>query len=383
VSPRAARVTAWALAVASCASLLATVAAGEQGSVAEAVTAVLALGGLGVVGALVVGRDHRHRLGWLLCVASFCLCWAGLGSALLDRDPGGGADRALIAASVNLGWTTGLVLLILMGFIVPHGRLPSRRWRLAAWPGCAVAVAFVVGTVLSPLDHGVVNPIEVVGAAAFTHAIALLLLPVTALSVAAAVSRLRSRDPVERQQVKWIVAGFAAAIGVSAANSIAAAVIPGFSGMPQAVESLAWDLIPLSFGVAILRYRLYEIDVIIRRTLVYTFLIAVLAGVYLGAITGLGAASRAITGQSGTLAVTVSTLLVAAAFQPLRGRIQRGVDRRFYRGRYDAARTLEAFAGRLRDEVDVVAIGADVTGVVATSLQPAHVSLWLRPRIAP
>jgi hypothetical protein len=333
-----------------------------------------------VVGALVVSREPRHRLGWLLCVAPFCLCWANLGSTLVGAN---GTERALVALLVNLGWTTGLVLLLLMGFIVPDGRLPSRRWRLVAWPGCAVAAAFVAGTAVSPLDDGARNPIEVAGAAAVTGALQALMLPVAALSLAAAISRLRSPDPVERQQVKWIVAGFAGAVGVTAADAIAGSVIPGYPGLPEAVGFLAWDLIPLSFGVAILRYRLYEIDVIIRRTLVYTCLIAVLAGVYLGAITTIGAASRAITGQSGTLAVTVSTLLVAAAFQPLRGRIQRGVDRRFYRGRYDATRTLEAFAGRLRDEVDVVAIGADVTGVVATSLQPAHVSLWLRPRIAP
>jgi hypothetical protein len=128
----------------------------------------------------------------------------------------------------------------------------------------------------------------------------------------------------------------------------------------------------------VLRYRLYDIDVIIRRTLVYAALVSCLAVVYLGGVYAIQAAVRSVSGQSGTLAVTVSTLLVAAAFQPLRTRIQRAVDHRFYRRRYDAARTIEAFSGRLREQVEIETVSDDVLDVVRDTLQPAHVSLWVR-----
>ena len=141
---------------------------------------------------------------------------------------------------------------------------------------------------------------------------------------------------------------------------------------------LSLGLIPVAIGVAVLRYRLYEIDVIIRRTLVYTALVGCLALVYLAGVFGIQTAVRSVSGQSGTLAVTVATLVVAAAFQPLRARIQRAVDHRFYRGRYDAARTLEEFSGRLREQVDIETVSGEVLGVVRETLQPAHASLWLR-----
>jgi hypothetical protein len=137
-------------------------------------------------------------------------------------------------------------------------------------------------------------------------------------------------------------------------------------------------LIPIAIGIAVLRYRLYDIDVIIRRTLVYAALVGCLAVVYLGGVYAIQAAVRSVSGQSGTLAVTVSTLLVAAAFQPLRTRIQRAVDHRFYRRRYDAARTIEAFSGRLREQVEIETVSDDVLDVVRDTLQPAHVSLWVR-----
>jgi len=141
---------------------------------------------------------------------------------------------------------------------------------------------------------------------------------------------------------------------------------------------LSVGLIPVAIGVAVLRYHLYEIDVIIRRTLVYAALVSVLALLYLAGVFGIQAVVRSLSGQSGTLAVTVSTLIVAVAFQPLRSRIQRAVDHRFYRRRYDAARTLESFSGRLREQVEIEMVSGEVLDVVRQTLQPAHVSLWLR-----
>jgi hypothetical protein len=153
---------------------------------------------------------------------------------------------------------------------------------------------------------------------------------------------------------------------------------PAWLSAAQSVSLLSFGLIPVAIVFAVLRYRLYEIDVIIRRTLVYAALVAVLVALYLGGVTLVGGLVRTVAGGSGAVGVTVSTLLVAAAFQPLRSRIQRAVDHRFYRGRYDAARTLESFSGRLRDEVAIETVSGEVLDVVRRTLQPAHVSLWLR-----
>jgi hypothetical protein len=212
-----------------------------------------------------------------------------------------------------------------------------------------------------------------------------LVLAVTMVASAASlVVRFRRAGPVEREQVKWL----AGAAGVSASIylvDLCISVAASGSGAEPAWRVLIDDtfvvslgLIPAAIGVAVLRYRLYEIDVIIRRTLVYAALVSVLALLYLAGVFGIQGAVRSVSGKSGTLAVTVSTLLVAAGFQPLRARIQRAVDHRFYRGRYDAARTLESFSGRLREQVDIEAVSGEVVDVVRQTLQPAHVSLWLR-----
>ena len=153
----------------------------------------------------------------------------------------------------------------------------------------------------------------------------------------------------------------------------------GFTqGQAEVLQFVSWSVLPLAFAVAILRYRLYEIDVIIRKTLVYAGVVAVLAALYLGGIYLIGETLRGLTGGSSTLAVTVSTLAVAVAFQPLRSRIQRVVDHRFYRRKYDAAHTLEIFSGRLRQQIDLDALDAEVLGVVRDALQPSHASLWLK-----
>ncbi len=146
----------------------------------------------------------------------------------------------------------------------------------------------------------------------------------------------------------------------------------------QDLALLSFALIPISIGFAVFRYRLYEVDVIIRRTLVYTTLIGSLAIVYLGGIYVVGDVLQTLTGQSGALAVTVSTLAVAAAFQPLRSRIQRAVDHRFYRAKYDASVTLDAFSGRLRQQIDLDALHAEVLTVVRDALEPSQATLWFR-----
>jgi hypothetical protein len=196
--------------------------------------------------------------------------------------------------------------------------------------------------------------------------------------------RLRRSVGVERQQIKWFA--YAAAIFAMSVilNVITLAIDP-----PRWVEvanpvifSVAGTTIPVAMGIAILRYRLYDIDLLINRTLVYGSLTASLAGVYLGSVVVLQYTFRTLTGGESQLAVVASTLAIAALFNPLRGRVQGFVDRRFYRRKYDAVKTLAAFNARLRDETDLEALGSEVVGVARRTVQPAHVSLWLRPDAA-
>jgi hypothetical protein len=205
-------------------------------------------------------------------------------------------------------------------------------------------------------------------------------------SAASLVVRFRRAHGPERQQLRWLAASAAAVAVIYAVVEPVSALVDSGSGqapqwltVAEDVALVSFALIPIAIVFAVLRYRLYEIDVIIRRTLVYAVLVAVLAAMYLGGVTLVGGILRGATGGSGALSVTLSTLAVAAAFQPLRGRIQRAVDRRFYRARYDASRTLEAFSGRLREQVDLETVTDEVLAVVRHTLQPAHATMWLKP----
>jgi hypothetical protein len=196
----------------------------------------------------------------------------------------------------------------------------------------------------------------------------------------------RVSDPIQRQQTKWVVFGVVVAVAgvLTTIFTVGAAVdLPRQEVGPKMLSMLRMDvfvlLIPLSIGVAVLRSRLFDIDIIINRTLVYGSLTAMLVGVYVGSIVVLQALLRALTGQESQLAIVASTLAVAALFYPLRRRIQSFIDRRFYRSKYDAAKTLEAFSAKLRDETDLDALSDDLVGVVRETMQPAHVSLWLHP----
>jgi hypothetical protein len=199
---------------------------------------------------------------------------------------------------------------------------------------------------------------------------------------------VRVSDPIQRQQTKWVVFGVAVAVAgaLTTIFTVGAAIdLPPEEVGPRMLSMLIMDafalLIPLSIGVAVLRSRLFDIDVIINRTLVYGSLTALLAAVYFGGITAAQTIFRALTGQEQQpqLTIVVSTLVIAAFFNPLRWRIQSFIDRRFYRKKYDARKTLEAFSAKLRDETDLDALSDDLVGVVSETMQPAHVSLWLRP----
>jgi hypothetical protein len=391
MSARAARRLAWSswllavvLAVATAVFLLLAGDVHGQTAAFDAVLAVVLLT-YPTVGAVVATRQPGNAIGWLFCavgvpfaLTTFCYAYA---IYTLTTAPGslpGGEVAAWLSSWVQFPSLFGAPALLFLLF--PDGRLLGPRWRGALWLTGLAMVGFAAAPALRPgpmpdaAVKGRVNPVgidgagpvlDTVAAAAGVSALLAILLGVVSL-----VLRFRRSRGVERLQIKWFA--FAAAL-------FALACVLGFSVFSQ--NDVAFGLvtvgtfaaIPLAAGLAILRYRLYDIDVVINRALVYGALTAILGVTYLGSVLLVGLA----VGRSG-FAVAVSTLAVAALFRPARSRIQAAVDRRFYRRRYDAARTLEAFGARLRDELDLETLGADLRGVVRETVQPAHVSLWLR-----
>jgi hypothetical protein len=309
--------------------------------------------------------------------------------------------RARAAAINNWLWVPSVGLLATYVFLLfPDGRLPSRRWRPLAWLSGVVIVSVSVGVMLSPesldMHRGIRNPFGL-EAAPWVSTVAYAILPLLPLCMfASAVSlvlRYRRSKGDERQQNKWIA--FAAS---SEALVYLIAIVASFIHPSEAwttVGSVWWlnlltiaallsfVTIPIAVGFAVLKYRLYDIDLIINRTLVYGSLTVTLVALYFGGIVVLQKLFVLLTGQQSTLAVVASTLLIAALFTPLRRRIQGFIDRRFYRRKYDARKTLEAFSARLRDETDLQAVSDDLVGVVRETMQPSHVSIWLRPDAAP
>ena len=280
--------------------------------------------------------------------------------------------------------------------LFPDGRLPSRRWRPLAWLCGALILLLSLGVMLAPgpLGNlaGVRNPFGIEGADWLTAgAYAVLpLLPLCMLASALSlVLRYRRSGGEERQQIKWIAFAASVVVVVYAIAMIASLVFPEESWttagsvwwlnlLTYAVLS-SFTIVPIAVGIAVLKYRLYEIDIIINRALVYVSLTATLVALYLVGIVVLQRVFVFLTGQQSTLAVVASTLLIAALFTPLRRAIQSFIDRRFYRSKYDARKTLEAFSSKLRDETDLKALSDDLVRVVRETMHPAHVSLWLPP----
>ncbi len=353
----------------------------------------LSVVGYALAGALVASRLPRNPIGWMLLAIGIVLALgAVVDSNLKGPDP---PLRTLSAWLSEWTWYVWLTLAgIFLPLLFPDGRLPSRRWRPALWIGLAALALSVIGAAFMPGELNpdeevrVPNPLGFGGAAMEGVALAGDLLAGAAFLLAAAslVVRFRRSRGVERQQLKWFVgAALLALAGLAVAMAQELFGLDpgdgGEAGWLEIVGTVAWMTalvaitiaIPAATGVAILRHRLYDIDVVIRRTLVYGALTATLAASYLGTVLLAGLA----LGDS-DVAIALSTLAVAALFRPARARIQGAVDHRFYRRRYDAARTLESFGTRLRDEVDLDAVGAELRGVIGETMQPAHVSLWLR-----
>jgi hypothetical protein len=333
------------------------------------------------VGAFLAGRRPANPVGWLLCGWGLVMAFGTFTESYVDRalhrDPGSLPAAGWVAWSEALVWHPAFGLLAFLLLLFPHGRLPSSRWRPFAWFTLAVYLTLSVSAALSPgaveLYYPEATPPVRLPVSDLADVVFGWLLPGQLLLLAAAlvslVGRLRRASGEERQQVKWFVYTVVTVVVVFATSTLilgAGYLFPLFG------------LIPVAVAVAVSKYRLYDIDRLINRTLVYGLLTALLAGVYAGLVFLLGALLDPIAGDS-ALAVAASTLAVAALFQPLRRRLQALVDRRFDRRRYDAARTVEAFSGRLRDQVDLDTLAAELLGVVDATMQPTRASLWLRP----
>jgi hypothetical protein len=342
-----------------------------------------------VVGALVASHRPKNPIGWIFLAVGFFqgLLFAGdeYANYALLTNPGSlpwGAEASWLGQWV---WAPGLgLILVFLPLLFPDGHPPSYRWRPVGWlGGLSIGLAVVSSMILLWPERG---PALVTGDESPSHVVNVLLdfVAVPMLFVAglgAVISllvRFRRARGDERQQIKW----FASA----AALTLVWILLFGqasLHGLPEAIVALSSLLvipsIPIATGIAILRYRLYDIDILINRTLVYATLTATLAGIYFSGIVVLQSVFVVLTGQQSTLAVVASTLVIAALFNPLRRRVQAFVDRRFYRKKYDARKTLEAFSAKLRDETDLEALNDDLVGVVKETMQPAHVSLWLSP----
>jgi hypothetical protein len=362
--------------------------------IANELTARIGWGAYPTVGAVIVARQPHNRIGWLCCSVGLLLGPAFFAQdyawyALLQEPglPGGWA----MAWLGQWPWAIAVGLLWFLVLLFPNGRLVSPRWRPVAWALAGDIAALWVWAAFAPrpleaigLEH-LTNPLGLQQAeAAFTLLIGIAF-PIGALlavlSVASMVVRFRRARGVERQQLKWFT--YAAVLVTLVWLVFFAAGLDRL--LPPLLVFIASDIwlagIPAAIGIAVLRYRLYDIDRLINRTLVYGLLTALLGGVYAGAVLVLGQLFGGLGGEPPSWAVAGVTLAVAALFQPARRRIQAMVDRRFNRRKYDAAKTIEAFSTRLREQVDLDTLSAELLAVVDQTMQPTNVSLWLRPSV--
>jgi hypothetical protein len=347
------------------------------------------------VGAIVASRRPENPVGWLLCLSGVATSTSTFTSqyaiyALL-------AQPNSLPAGEGMAWIASWMLPIMNGLQVsylmlfPTGRLPSRRWRWLAWLTVAYILVGVITAAFSPGAYmgflgPIRNPLGIEGFTQFYKAVVYTMSP--ALFLAAAFSlvvRLRQAVGVERQQLKWLAyaAGGLVIVTILVIITIALDTPRWYEWVANAISVVVTPGVPIAIGIAILRYRLYEIDVIINRTLVYGSLTAVLVALYFGGVATTQAILQALTGREELpqLVVVASTLAIAALFNPLRRRVQNLVDRSFYRRKYDAAKTLETFSAKLRDETDLNSLNSDLLSVVRDTMQPEHVSLWLRPEV--
>jgi hypothetical protein len=325
-----------------------------------------------VMGFVLASRRPANRIGWLALAAGLGLGLSrfstSYGLHALVAAPGSVPAGRAVAWLANWTWVIPLAVIAFVFLLFPTGRLRSRRWRVAGWfVGGALALTAVGALVGATRVWS--HPFTA-QAPAFVSAILILLPAALAVSVAAVVVRFARSSGEERLQLKWFVAAALLVVATLTAsvvtNSVAAAVL----------DNLAFLCVNAAVAIAVLKYRLYDIDRVISRTVAYAIVTGLLIGIYAGLVL----LATQVLGLRTPVAVAAATLAAAALFSPVRRRVQRVVDRRFNRARYDADKTVAAFAARLKDAVDLDAVRADLTGVVHQALEPAHVSVWISQR---
>jgi len=355
--------------------------------VTSVVTSVVLALAFGTVGAVIVSRRPSNIVGWLCCAVGLGQSLATFGGqgahAILAADPGRIPGGLVLYQLGSLAWELSWVFLGLLLLLFPNGRLPSRRWRPAVWAaiaaaaGSALSAPFLPGPVAAGLPANPLGIEPLGGALRLAYgANGVVLAAVLLAAVVSLVARFQRAVGVERQQLKWFAygVGLLPLLAVVGPIADAAGPVAGVLVFPVLVSG-----VPVAIGVAVLKYRLYDIDRIINRTLVYGLLTALLGAIYAGIVLGLGQVFGGIGGEPPSGAVAGATLAAAALFQPARRRIQQAVDRRFNRRKYNAAKTIEAFSTRLRDQIDLDTLSTELLAVVDQTMEPTQVSLWLRP----
>jgi hypothetical protein len=348
-----------------------------------------------VMGILIAVRQPKHAMSWLFLAEGLASALTVAGTELLilliTTSPGGRLDPGWAWAILLTTWASGClwVLFFIIVLLFPDGRLPSPWWRPFAWGAMAIAlIAFIFNfrpepITISPELPQVDNPLGIPALAALApvwSVVQLLTVATGMVCFLAPVLRYRSAGGVERQQLKWLVVGAGFLFFWVGAFMLSRVLTlpPLLTSIIELMGGLGAAVIPVVMTFAILRYRLYDIDLIIRRTLIYGVLTALLAGVYFGGVVLIQALLKPLTGAGNDLAVVATTLLIAALFLPLRRRVQGFIDRRFFRRKYDAAKTVAAFGEHIRDEVELDKLTGRLVEVVDETMRPAHVSVWLR-----
>ena len=346
-----------------------------------------------VVGVLVARRQPRNPIGWLFLVIAACVLLGtdGPDYAFLGYRLGHHLPLSPVGLALGQLWGPGLLLLFVVILLFPDGRLPSGFWRRALWVYCTIYAVLLAATAVATAGALVAHPIRVDSSGGLSavdtpadwfkavQAPASIMLIVLSLCfIGRQVLSWRRSSSDRRQQLKWLASGGAVTLvcaGLSGSLGSSGTTLLNLVG---AFAWFGWAALPIGIGVAILRYRLYDIDRIISRTLAYAIVTGLLVGVYAGLV--LLATQALPVSLSTPVAVAGATLVAAALFNPVRRRVQRLVDRRFNRARYNADKTVAVFAARLQDALDLDAVQDDLAGVVHEALEPAHVSLWINER---